>query len=71
MAVRLGGTDERGNLYVLVSYKHWPENNRVDQFGPDGKLKKRAYCEPFTGGGLAVGQHGTVYVTQTENPTPE
>jgi len=64
-AVRLGGTDEEGNLYVLAVHKYRPEQNRVDQFGPDGRLKKKGYCRLYSGGNLAVDRRGAVYVTDT------
>jgi len=65
LAVRLGGTDEQGNVYVLAVHKYRPKDSRVDQFSPDGGLKKKAYVRLYSGGNLVVDRQGAVYVTDT------
>lgn len=57
-----GAVDEEGNLYLAVE-------NRIDQFGPDGKLKKRGYCELFLGtGAVAMDRKGAIYTMDTAFP---
>ncbi len=65
----LGGVDAQGNVYVAQSPTGaWADGNgpRIDQFGPDGRLKKKAVCEVFAGrGASAMDREGFLYVMDT------
>ena len=65
----LGGVDAQGNVYVAQSPTGaWADGNgpRIDQFGPDGRLKKKAVCEVFAGrGASAMDREGFFYVMDT------
>jgi DNA-binding beta-propeller fold protein YncE len=65
----LGGIDPQGNVYVAQSPTGvWADGTgpRIDQFGPDGRLKKKAACEVFAGrGACAVDSQGFFYVMDT------
>ena len=65
----LGGVDAQGNLYaaqdIAATWKSG-KGPRIDQFGPDGRLKAKGFCWVYAGrGACAVGPHGCLYVMDT------